>query len=109
MGLLRRLWRDDRAEVSSLATILLYTIIGLGVTVGVVSLRDQIVKEYGDAAAALEHLDQSFTLPNGDSFADDVNDPDTHFQDPTPPANQYPAGLDLQRTPGAEGDAIAPL
>ena len=106
MRLLRRLWQDDRGEVSSLATILLYTIIGLGVTVGVVELRNQIVKEYGDAAAALEHLDQSFTLPNGDSFVDDVNDPNTHFQDPTPPANEYPAGLDLRKAPGDEGDTL---
>lgn len=106
MRLLRRLWRDDQGEVSSLATILLYTIIGLGVTVGVVSLRDQIVKEYGDVAAALEHLNQSFSIPGGGSFVDDVDNSSTHFQDPTPSANLYPAGLELRKTPTAEGGTL---
>lgn len=97
MRLLRRLWRDDRAEVSSLATILLYTIIGLGVTVGVVELRNQIVKEYGDVAAALEHLNQSYG-----TFVDDVDD-SSHFQDP---AGGTPAGLNVRKAPGDEGDVL---
>ncbi len=106
MRMLRRLWQDERAAVSSLGVILLYTILALGATVGLVTLRDQIVKEYGDVATALEHLDQSFTLPNGDSFVDDVNNPATHFQDPSPPLNQYPAGLNLRRPPVPEGSAL---
>jgi len=104
--MLRRLWRDERAAVSSLGVILLYTILALGATVGLVALRDQIVKEYGDVATALEHLDQSYTLPNGDSFAEDVNDPLTHFQDPSPPLNEYPAGLNLRKSPKSEGSAL---
>jgi Flp pilus assembly pilin Flp len=58
-----RLWRDESGAASAVAMILLYTILALGATVGLVTLRDQIVQEYGDVAAALDSLDQSWLIP----------------------------------------------
>lgn len=69
-----RLWKDDRAAVSALSTLLIYTILILGVTVGLVALRDQLVHEYDDLSDALEHLDQSWQV-NELGF-DDVPPPD---------------------------------
>lgn len=57
-----RLWNDQRGAVSAVSALLLYTILVLGVTVGLVTLRNQIVQEFGDLSAALDHLDQSWEV-----------------------------------------------
>ena len=92
-----RLWRDRRGGISALSTLFLYTILVLGMTVGIITLRDQIVQEYGDLAVALDHLDQSWEI-NGVGFVDTpslVDDPD-----------EEPAGLSVQNAPLAEGEAF---
>lgn len=93
--LLVRLWHDQSGEASGIAVILLYTILALGATTGLVTLRNQIVQEYGDLAVALDALNQSWGIPGGASYTDDdsifTNDPadpvgapaDITFIDPT--------------------------
>jgi Flp pilus assembly pilin Flp len=81
--LLKRLWKDQRGAVTSMAVILLYTILVLGATVGLITLRDQIVQEYGDLAVALDSLNQNWLIPG---------DPDVGWTDDTrlfgdPPGN----------------------
>ena len=51
--LMQRFWADQRAVLSPMALILMVTIVVIGTTVGVVTLRDQIVQEFGDVAGAI--------------------------------------------------------
>ena len=90
-----RLWRDEKGQVSIVATTLIYAVLVFGVTAGLVTLRDQIVQEFGDLAVALDSLDQSYSIDGGASFSDssDLTDPD----------GEAPAGLDVQATPRDEG------
>ena len=60
--MLKRLWNDSRGETSSAAMLLLVTILGLGAVVGLTSFRDQLVQELGDLGAALESVDQSYSI-----------------------------------------------
>ena len=74
---MRQLWRDTRAESSAVGMLLVVVIIGIGATVGLSTMRDQVVQELGDVAVGLNHLDQSFNYEisvdaNGDG---DLNDP----------------------------------
>jgi hypothetical protein len=58
----KRLWNDDSGFVVSAELILVATILVLGMIVGLVSLRDQIVQELGDVAAAFSRLNQSYSF-----------------------------------------------
>jgi hypothetical protein len=65
--------------------ILLTTIIGLGVVVGLTTMRDHIVQQFGDVAISIDALDQSFSTSNMGSFTDPGAVTDT--------ANTEPGGL----------------
>ncbi len=95
MKLLARLRRDQRGTASAAALILMYAIIIFGSIVGLVALRDQIVQEFGDLAVALDHLDQSFSIPGGPSYKDTPS--------LTDPIHAEPAGLNVQVPPLPEG------
>lgn len=57
-----RLWREETGATSPAALLLLVTIVVLGAIVGLATLRDQIVQEFGDVGIALESLDQSYSV-----------------------------------------------
>ena len=110
---LARYWWDERGTVSPMATILLTTILGLGVMVGLVSLRDQMLQQFGDVAVALRHLQQAYHYEVGvDVNRDgDVLDAEDHvfagsFSDRVDLADfpdEAPACLDLTIAPLGEG------
>ncbi|EAQ80140.1 hypothetical protein [Blastopirellula marina] len=54
------LWRDERGVASAYGLILIATVLILGAIVGLTSLRDHVVQEYGDLGVAIDSLDQSF-------------------------------------------------
>jgi hypothetical protein len=70
------LWGDEGGEASTLSLILICTIIAIGALVGLTTLRDQLVQEFGDLGMAIESLDQSFSAGPYGSYAD-----------PAPPAS----------------------
>jgi len=57
-----RLWRDERGVVNSTDVILMTTIVGLGLVVGLVVLRNQLVQEFGDLGTAVGALDQGYEV-----------------------------------------------
>jgi hypothetical protein len=61
MRILRRLWRDERGIVYSADLILVTTVLGLGVLVGLISLRNQVVQEFNDIGSAVGALNQSYS------------------------------------------------
>lgn len=91
MKLFQRLWRDQRGESSAMAMILLTTIVAFGALTGLVTVRNQIVQEFGDFALAVENLNQSFTTSNA-TFVDTG-------PFPTDPAGDAPACLNVSVSP----------
>lgn len=83
----RRFWSCERGEVYSASVILLTTVIAIGGVVGLTAYRDQLVQELGDLAAALTHLDQSYSTAIGE-YVDDG----PLLSDPTDAA---PSGIDF--------------
>ena len=61
MKLVRQFWSDEGGNVSAFTTVLIMTILILGMIPGIVTLRDHIVQHFGDAAVALDSLDQSYS------------------------------------------------
>lgn len=61
MLLLKHLWRDQSGVVISTDLILVGTILGLGLIVGLVSLRNQVVQEFADTANAVGSLNQGYS------------------------------------------------
>ena len=57
----KRFWRDDCGVISTTDLILLTTILGIGIIVGLVSLRNQVVQEFGDLGSAVGSLNQSYS------------------------------------------------
>jgi Flp pilus assembly pilin Flp len=76
--LLRRFITCESGAMQVAEYLLMGSIIAIGVLVGLVSYRDALALEYGDTAAALKNLDQSYsftltgTSPTTSSFSDTV-------------------------------------
>lgn len=90
------LWRDERGSTGAMGLLLLATIVAIGAIVGLATLRDQVVQEFGDIAVALESLDQSFSGGPYGSY----DDPPTALTDPP---NLEPACMSVQVPPSNEG------
>ncbi len=96
MKLLRQLWSDERGETQLTAALLLCVIISIGAMVGLSTLREQIVQQFGDMAIALENLNQSFTSSLG-TYTD--SSPAKPILDPV---GSEPAGLDVGAAASSE-------
>ena len=62
MRILQQLWNDELGVVVSAELILVLTILVIGMIVGLTSLRDQVVQELGDVAAAISQVNQSYSI-----------------------------------------------
>jgi len=58
----RRVNRKQAGFILTVEMVLIATILVMGVTVGMVTLRDSITAEFEDAAEAVGSLDQSYTF-----------------------------------------------
>jgi len=58
--MLRTLWKDEAGFVISSELLLIVTIMVIGLIVGMVAVRDAVVQELADVAAAIGALDQSY-------------------------------------------------
>lgn len=56
-----RLWRDDAGASSAMMLVLLTAIVAMAAIVGLASVRDHVVQQFGDIAVALDNIDQSFS------------------------------------------------
>ena len=79
ISLLRTLWVDEDGFVTTSDLILISAILVIGMLVGLVTVRDQVVQEFGDIATAIGQLNQSYSFGSvtiggftvaGSSFAD---------------------------------------
>ena len=60
--MLRKLWNDEAGFVISSELVLIATVLVIGLLVGMVSLRDQVIQELGDVADAISELTQSYSF-----------------------------------------------
>ena len=81
-----RLWHDESGFVSATELLLMITILGIAMVVGLQTVRDAMIQELGDMAVALDHIDQSYSF-TVNSVTSQYSDPIT-LQDPAgaPPA-----------------------
>ncbi len=56
----QRLWREETGALISAELIIIFTILIIGILVGVKSIRDAIVTELADVAQAISNFDQSY-------------------------------------------------
>ena len=86
--MLNRFWSDEAGFIVSTELILIATILVIGMLVGLVSVRDQVVQELADVAEAISDIDQSYTYTgilghtsetNGSDFLDLADDCDVQF------------------------------
>ncbi len=59
---MKKLWSDEAGFIVSAELVLIATILVLGMIVGLVSVRDQVVQELGDIALAFAVVNQSYSF-----------------------------------------------
>lgn len=100
-----QLWQDESGVVISAELIVVCTVVVLGMLVGLTTLRDQVVQEFADLAAAVGALDHSYSFAAfedadcsvaGSSFTDESDSCDVG--DPV----GEPASCVMFTSPGAE-------
>ena len=60
MKVLHRLWTDEAGFVVSTELVLVATILVIGMVVGLATVRDAVVQELADVAAAIGSVNQSY-------------------------------------------------
>ncbi len=68
--ILKRLWRDQRGVVNTTDVILMTAILAIGMIVGLVSLRNQVVQELTDVSSAIGFLNQGYSYEGNVSDTD---------------------------------------
>jgi len=87
MRILTQLWKDEAGFVISSELLIIVTIMVIGLIVGMVAVRDAVVQELADVAAAIGALDQSYqyngvsntcsaAATQGGQFVDDADECD---------------------------------
>ena len=62
MYILQRLWADEAGFAVSAELVMICTILVLGSIVGLTTVRDQLVQELADVAAAIGTVNQSYSF-----------------------------------------------
>ena len=104
-----RLWQSEQGFTVSTELVLMATVLVIGMVVGIVTLRDQIVQEFGDTSVALSCIQQSYSFGGettdggsvaGSSFRDRSDFCDNNGFDPPGGA---PACIVVTEPPSEEG------
>jgi uncharacterized membrane protein YkgB len=61
--MLRNLWNDEAGFIISAELVLVATIVVIGLIVGLVMVRNQVVQELADVAQAIGNLSQTYCFP----------------------------------------------
>jgi Flp pilus assembly pilin Flp len=72
MILLRRLWYDEAGFIISTELVLIATLLVLAMIVGLQSVRDAVLAELADVAAAIGALNQSYSFAGVTGHASSV-------------------------------------
>ena len=58
---MRKLWNDEAGFIVSAELVLIATIMVIGLIVGLATVRDQVIQELADVAAAISDINQSYS------------------------------------------------
>lgn len=61
MKMFQQFWNDESGFVVSTELVLIATVLVLGMIVGLTTLRDQVIAELADVAAAMSNTNQSYS------------------------------------------------
>ncbi len=107
--MIQRLWSDDAGFVVTSELTLVSAILVIGLLVGLVSVRDQVMQELGDLAAAITSTNQSYSFAGitghtsssaGTLFQDTTDYCDSRFNND--PEENPPMCIDVLRPPANE-------
>ncbi len=73
----RRFFADEKGTTGVASIVLITSILSLGALVGLATVRDHLVQQFGDLSVSLDHLDQSYFY---EAFIDGNHDGD--YSDP---------------------------
>ncbi|WP_298869134.1 hypothetical protein [uncultured Gimesia sp.] len=94
MKMFQQLWNDENGFVVSTELVLIATVLVLGMIVGLTTLRDQVIAELADVAAAFSNTNQSYSFSgitgHSSSTAGSIFDDNIDFCD----LDLDPTGLD---------------
>lgn len=62
MSIFKRFWNDECGATLSVELILITTLVVVGMIVGLTTLRDSIVQEFGDTAIGVSVLNQGYSM-----------------------------------------------
>ncbi len=85
MNMFQQFWNDENGFVVSTELVLIATVLVLGMIVGLTTLRDQVIAELADVAAAFSNSNQSYSFSgitgHSSSTAGSIFDDNTDFCD----------------------------
>lgn len=58
---MKKLWSDEAGFIVSAELVLIATIMVIGLIVGLATVRDQVIQELADVAAAISNINQSYS------------------------------------------------
>ncbi|HAH47140.1 hypothetical protein [Gimesia sp.] len=91
MNMFQQFWNDENGFVVSTELVLIATVLVLGMIVGLTTLRDQVIAELADVAAAFSNSNQSYSFSGitghssstaGSLFIDNTDFCDVDEEDP---------------------------
>jgi len=59
--MMKKFWNDDCGAIVTVEVILIVTILGIGLIVGLTTVRDAVNSELADVAQAVNNIDQSYS------------------------------------------------
>ena len=99
MKLVQRFWSDEAGFIVSAELVLIATVLVIGMLVGLVTIRDQVVQELADVADAFSEVDQSYSFSavtgHSSSTAGTIFDDASDFCDTTAAATTAPECLSI--------------
>lgn len=108
-NLVNRLWSDDAGFVVSSELVLIATVLVIGLLVGMVTIRDQLVQELGDVADAIANVNQSYSFSavtghHSSTAGSDLDDQEDDCDQTAPTAGSAPACIGLATNPNGAGE-----
>jgi len=59
--MMQRFWNDDGGVIITVELVLIATILGIGLIVGLTAVRDAVNSEFADIAQSINNIDQSYS------------------------------------------------
>jgi hypothetical protein len=104
---MKRLWSDEAGFVVSSELVLIATTLVIAISVGMTTVRDQVIQELGDVAMAIASVNQSFSYSgvtaHSSSISGSLFSDETDFCDGADADGAEPACITIDIAANLEG------